>query len=171
MSGGCVLNSDNERMSSRINADWAVDAPEDDDAVWNRDYIEDEEWGDLICQARIWSVEHFDGVVRFSFGSSIDQNEKTVFAEYVHNADLQNTRLPCVPEHKNIPCGLCSVPLDDEWYIEFWWSPEDIGDDELERVVAGEISDEEYRESINRDLAQCRIDGYAEIGYDMDKFQ
>ena len=168
VSGGCVVDSDKQRISNRVKLEW-IDESEGNDYLYDHEYIEDEEWSDLFCRTLVWSVENHDGVLTFDFGSSIDRNNKTTFVVYTHSQELLESRKPCLPEFEDIPCGLCSVLLDDEWYLEYWWSPEELVPGGFERVLAKEMTREKYYELFDRNLHQCRIDGYSEIGYDHDE--
>lgn len=169
VSGGCVLDSDGERTSNRVQLLRKVDEAEGKEYPYERDYVEDAEWTDLFCQVFVWSVENHDGVVTIGFGSSIPHDDMTTFVEYIHSREMLESRRPCLPEIEQIPCGLCSVPLDDEWYLEYWWSPDELVPDGFSRVLDGEMTEDEYRELYDRSLEQCRIDGYREIGYDLDE--
>ena len=166
VSGGCVFNSDRERIPTRVKFTWKVDNSEGKDHIYDQKSIEDEEWSDLFCETLVWSVANHDGVVRFDFGSSVYRNGKSVYAEYTHSRETLESRKPCLPEHKNLPCGLCSVKLDEEWFIDYWWVPEDILEGEYDDVIDGILPEDEYWSRYDEELKQCRIAGYTAIGYD-----
>ena len=166
VSGGCVVDSDQKKISSRVQLTWRVDESEGKDYIYDRKNVEDAEWSDLFCEARVWSVANHDGLAKFDFGSSVERNGKSVFAEYTHSKAKLESRKPCLPEHKKLPCGLCSVKLDDEWFIDYWWVPEDLISDELDDMIDGVLSEDDYWARHDEALKQCRIDGYTAIGYD-----
>jgi hypothetical protein len=171
VSGGCFVDSNHEKISNRVTLLRKVDESDGKAYLYEQEYIEDDEWSDLFCQTLVWSVANYDGIVSFDFGSGFRRNNKTVFAAYTHSRELLESRKPCLPEHIKIPCGLCSVALDDEWYIEYWWSPEELVPGGFEQVLDEEMTEEEYRELLDRDLEQCRTDGLVQIGYDRNEFR
>lgn len=167
VSGGCIVDKDRKKSSSRVRLTRKVDEPEKKGYLYDQEYIEDDAWSDLFCQTLIYSVANYDGIVSFGFGSSFDRDDKFVHAEYTHSRAELESRKPCLQEHQNIPCGLCFVALDDEWFINYWWSPEELVPGGFDLVLDGEMTDEEYRELSDRNFEQCRIDGLTAIGYDL----
>lgn len=167
--GGCIGDRDGGLKHTPVTFTWEPDHAEGEDFVYEQESVEDAEWSELFCKVGGWDVVSYDGIVRFEFGGpSAEQNDRSVRFAYVHSKEMLASRIACLPEHKEIPCGLCSVALDDEWYVEYWWSPEELLPGVFDRVLDGEMTREEYRSMFDETLAQCRIDGNRAMGYDLD---
>ena len=126
----------------------------------------DPEWDDLFLKINIFGVTHLDNVVTLTFVGPLRSGERMVYAEYVHSQESLNDRIPCKAEHKKLDCGLCAIGLTDGWFIDYWWSPGEVVPGGYQRVLDDELSEDEYRTEFDRNLRQCRINGYEAIGYD-----
>lgn len=166
VTGGCVLNSDRELVHTRVTLYWTEIDPVSGELAYKRESIQSEEWNELFCAAIVWSVQQYDGIVSLGFGSGMPLGEKFVGASYVHSEEQLSDRKACLPEHKKLECGLCAVPLDDAWFIEYWWTPDDILPDEYSMMIDGELSEEDYWSQFEQELKRCRVEGYQAIGYD-----
>ena len=92
--------------------------------------------------------------------------KRTVWAEIVHAPDHRTELYPCLEQHKKLGCGACIVDLDTDWFIYYWWTPDELVPGGFDRVLDDEITEDEYRAIFDNNLQQCRIDGYSAIGYD-----
>ena len=136
------------------------------------DLIEnDPEWEQFFRQAGVFSVSKYEDRATFGFVGSLPDKSRSIWVEYVRSAVQRKNLKPCLPEHKNLACGLCVVDLDDQWFLEYWWTPEDVIPDRYEEVLSGQLSDEEYWQEIDAALLECRINGYRSIGYDVSDWQ
>ena len=127
----------------------------------------DPEWDDLFLAANVFAVAQHENVVTLRFIGALENKKRTTHAEYVCGVEQGESRKPCLPEHEKLRCGLCSVDLEDGWFIEYWWSPEEVVPGGLDLLTNDEIPEEEYWELFDQNLKQCRIDGYKAIGYDL----
>ena len=133
-----------------------------------QEIIEDDpEWNDLFLAANVFAVAQHEDVVSLRFVGPLEDDKRTTFAEYVYDAAGRESRKTCLPEYEDLRCGLCAVDLADNWYIDYWWSPEELVLGGYDRVLDDEMTNEQYRETFDRNLEQCRFDGYTAIGYDL----
>ena len=127
---------------------------------------DDPEWDDLFLETNVFGVAHSNDVVILTFIGAIQSDERTMYAEYVLSQDYLNEHKVCKPEHKKLDCGMCVVGLSDGWFIEYWWSPDEVVLGGYDRVIDNELSEDEYWEEFDRNLRECRVNGYDAIGYD-----
>lgn len=170
VTGGCIGDRDGGVKHTLVTITWEPEHTEGQDFVYEQERVEDAEWSDLLCKVGgSWGVANYDGIVWIEYGGpSAKQNDRSVHFGYVRSKEMLGSRISCLPEHREIPCGLCSVSLDDEWYVEYWWSPDELLPGVYDGVINGEMTQEEYWLMFDETLAQCRTDGYRAMGYDLD---
>lgn len=146
---------------------WEMATPDEGGAIYDWEIVADSEWWSLLRRTQVFSVNQADGVVWFDFGRSLDLDGTTINARYVHSSADLKLRKPCNPKFKSIPCGHCAIEISDGWFIDYWWSPEDLLPVESARMVDGDLTMQEYDAMYDIELLKCRKNGFEEIGYDL----
>lgn len=79
--------------------------------------------------------------------------------------DQSDGYIDCAPEHRMITCGTCKVAVDHELWIRYAWSPVEWPVDIDAYMEAGDF--EGYTNRVDELERQCRLEGYAAIGYEV----
>jgi len=141
-----------------------------DEFVESETIEDDREWEEHFRKAGLFSVEYYEDIVILGFVGQLPVKNRWVWADYVHSAEHRTELRPCLDEHKKLACGICVVDLAEEWFIRYRWTPEEQVPGGFDRVLEGEITEEEYDELFDKNLRQCRKDGYSAIGYDTSRW-
>lgn len=131
------------------------------------DFIDDDKgWGELLSKAKVMDISRNEDVYFFTISGSNDDDVYTSF-QYIHhpNADLELKI--CMPDHREIPCGECIAKLDDEWWAFYKWFPNNFSDDDLDALIEGKISQEEYDQRSDEAIDSCWRDGLSKMGYEL----
>lgn len=143
------------------------------DGVYEDQFIidDDPEWRELLVSVGMFMVLQQDGAVWTDSGSGMwgDKENQMGHSGFTHDPNLLDEFKICQPAFEDIPCGRCAVPLEDDWFIHYRWFPEYFSKAEWDSYLEGEISLEEYSESMDKANRQCHIDGYTEMGYDIER--
>ena len=139
---------------------------EDGESVRREIIQEDREWEELFRRAGLFSVEYYDNAVILGFVGKLTVKNRYVVAEYVHSPEDRAELKSCQEKQRQLGCGLCAVDLDGDWFIRYWWTPDELVPGGFDRVLEGEITEDEYHAIFDEELAKCRLDGYTAIGYD-----
>jgi hypothetical protein len=114
---------------------------------------DDPEWRELLVAVGMFMVLQQDGAVWAELALPGSQlRNQTAHSGFAHDSNMLDEFKVCLPEHEEIACGRCAIPLEDDWFIFYIWYPENY-------------SEEGWVEA-NR---QCHIDGYERMGYDIEK--
>ena len=131
---------------------------------------DDPEWRELLFKVGMYMVLQYDGAIwTDDLGTWGKYKNRIETAGFAHSPTMLEKFKVCLPEFKRIPCGRCAVPLTDNWYIHYEWHPGYYSEEEWDSYLAGETTLEEYSESRDKANRQCHLDGYAEMGYDVDR--
>ena len=128
--------------------------------------LEDEtDWVTLLRSANVYRVRKTDNGVEFELLIP-GKKDRWFSSHYIHEPGNKSEFNECEDEYADIPCGACSVSLDDGWWFQTRWSPGQIlSDDEMEQVGTGELSFEESSALSERALRACYLEGYRRLGY------
>jgi hypothetical protein len=132
---------------------------------------DDPEWHELLVDVGMFMVlQSDDGAVWTDPGYLWGERENQMGHNgFTHDPDLLDEFVLCKPEHEQVPCGRCAVALEDDWYVHYIWYPDIFSQEEWGSYMNGELSLEDYNASLEIALKQCYIDGYTEMGYDINK--
>lgn len=131
------------------------------------DNIEDDGgWGDLLSTAKVMDISRNEDVFFFTIGDS-GFKDSYVYMQYIHHPDADSELKVCLSSHRDIGCGECIEKLDDEWWGYYKWFPQHISEDDLDALMDGEITQEEYDQRSEESIDKCWRDGYAEMGYEI----
>ena len=149
----------------------SVVAYKDSEEGQESDFIEDDpEWNSLLIAASVFAVGNDEGVVSFTFLGPIEERGRMVFVEIIHSAERREPLKECLQKHKEIECGLCAFDLSEDWFVQYYWSPEEIVPDGIDAVVDGDMTEDAYDKAFDENLFQCRKNGYRSIGYDVSEW-
>ena len=138
---------------------------------------DDPEWHALLSDIGVLQVAQQDGAVSMGSGSlwrnpgplENAPDERFGFSDITHDPNMLDRVVLCAPEHEEIPCGRCAVPLSDDWYQDHSWWPLFYDQERSDAFHDGEMDLETYSELEAEDRLRCMIDGYTEMGYDVER--
>ena len=130
---------------------------------------DDSGWHELLLEAEIFGIEKYDDAYAIRFGSDPFDGNTLGSLAYIHDPDAYRELKACQPEFEALGCGLCVVHLEDDWWIRYEWIADSFTDESYESLLDGEISEEDYRAANDEATNKCIAEGYAAIGYDVDK--
>ena len=81
------------------------------------------------------------------------------YAAYYHSTDVESRLKECESEFASASCGNCVVSLTGDWWIRYWWYPEDLTPDATEAWLNGEMAHGEYVEFSQHASDKCFADG------------
>ena len=63
-------------------------------------------------------------------------------------------------------CGRCAVDLYDNWFIEYSWTPKDLGPEWDGRIGDGLPTPDEIHDEYKNELEECMDAGLKDLGFD-----
>lgn len=137
------------------------------DGEIKHDYIDDDNgWGELLAKAKVMNISRNEDVFFFAI-SDMNRGDVYTFYQYIHHPDADSVYRVCLPSHRKIRCGNCITKLDAEWWAHYKWFPNNLSRDDLDELMNGEITQEEYDLRSDEAIDQCWTKGYAEMGYEV----
>lgn len=131
---------------------------------------DDPEWSELLGDARMFMVLQRDGVLWMDSGGTWGEHEnRTGHNGFTYNPNMLDEFKLCRPEYEKIRCGRCAVPLEDDWFIHYVWYPEYCSEEEQDFYLEGKTPSVDFSESRDDAYRQCHIDGYTQMGYDVEE--
>ena len=136
------------------------------------DRIDDAQWARLFGEARVFDVRQHDGVVRLEphpvltlnrFLSRDRFDDRSIWITYANDPRPDVERAECVAELKDIDCASCSIPLGENWFIEYWWTPKDLVPEALDSYVSGDMPADEYDQIYDAAYEKCLQEGFEAI--------
>ena len=91
-----------------------------------------------------------------------------VFAYTLAHREIPANLPSCDRAGWDVSCGMCTVDLGDNWSIQYFWHPKDIGPDWDGRLGEGLPTMEEIQEQHEQELGDCIDAGMREMGVDSD---
>lgn len=115
-----------------------------------------------------WSLSRNDGRTFISvYGPSPRLLGKDFYYSLIHNGDVEG--LPsCDAGGRTVSCGMCGSDLGDDWIIQYYWLPKDIGPDWDGSIGEGLPTPEEIQEETQREIDECLEAGLREMGVDLE---
>ena len=83
-----------------------------------------QEWNDLLWQLKAYNVEKRDDGFWFLSGNAGNENDLVTVA-YIHDPAAASMYDTCADKKPSGAEGECVVKADDEWFVYFWWYPND----------------------------------------------
>ena len=131
------------------------------------DNIEDKKgWGKLLSTAKVMDISRNEDVYFFTIGDT-GYKGSYVFMQYIHHPDADSELKVCLPSHREVGCGECVEKLDTAWWAYYKWFPSRISENDLDALMEGKITQEEYDQRSEEAIDNCWRDGYAEMGYEI----
>ena len=133
---------------------------------------DDPEWHDLLVDSRMFLVvQRDDGSVTVDPGFSPfgDGDNRMGFGGYTHDPKLHTKSKVCKSAYKDIPCGHCIVDLGDNWFVWYRWYQDVSDQQQHDAYLNGELPLDEYSRVRDEARKQCVINGYRNMGYDVDE--
>lgn len=141
----------------------------DDGEYIRSDRLDDENgalWHQMLRDAMVHSVESYEGEYLFMISENLDGNNDTAdWARYVHRTGEPTPKHECKDEYRKLPCGYCTVALDDGWWISVRWFEYSPDKSIVDAYYDDKITFEQYEEQNDRALEECEIEGATFIGY------
>ncbi len=125
------------------------------------------EWNHLLMDANVNSVSRDEGAYFFSFGGDPFEGDSSGEIQFMHDADGTSGLIECQSDFEDARCGRCVVKLDDDWWIDYEWYPDNVAPEVTQAFAAGELSEDEYWVTFGNALDTCHYEGYSLIGYDV----
>ncbi len=142
---------------------------------WDKEEFFDQEIIDLFTKTRVANIERNSiGAVFFNpppvesdYGLSpfITKNNRSTFFFYTRDGETSRERHECREKFEELRCGSCSISLENDWFIDYSWSPHIYDQDALDKLITGEMPESEYYAIVDPLDEQCRADGLAAIGF------
>jgi hypothetical protein len=132
------------------------------------DTLEDSaEWNRLLMDASVNSVSRDEDAYFFSFGGDPFEGDSSGEIQFMHDSDGESDLIECQSDFEDARCGRCVVKLDDDWWIDYEWYPDNVAPEVTEAYADGELSDDKYWVAFGNALDACVYEGYSLIGYEM----
>ena len=136
------------------------------DRFTKRETLEDgAEWNRLLMDANVNSVSRNEDAYFFSFGGDPFKGETSGEVQFSHYADVESELKQCQPEFEQARCGRCGVRLDDDWWIDYEWFPDNVAPEATKAYANGDLSDDVYWLTFGNALDKCVKEGNSLIGY------
>lgn len=133
-----------------------------------RDTLKDSaEWNQLLMDANVNSVSRDKGAYFFSFGGDPFKGDSSGEIQFMHDSDGGSELIECESDFEDARCGQCIVKLDDDWWIDYEWYPDNVAPEVTKAHADGELSDDQYWVAFGNALDACVYEGYSLIGYEM----
>ena len=135
----------------------------------------DASWTGLLVQTSVFDVERHDHAITFWAQPAFDElfvqgvlkKERVMSIRYAYDFKGSGQRKTCKSEYEELDCGRCSVPLVEDWSIQYSWAPDELAPDALNQYNKGEMSEEEYKELWHASWERCQLEGANAIGYEV----
>ena len=124
-------------------------------------------WNQLLMDANVNAVSRDEGAYYFSFGGEPFEGDSSGEIQFMHDADGKAGLIECQSDFEEARCGRCGVRLDDGWWINYEWFPDNVAPEATKAFADGELSDDEYWVTFGNALDTCHYEGYSLIGYDV----
>ncbi len=125
------------------------------------------EWNRLLMDANINAVSREEGAYFFSFGGDPFEGDSSGEIQFMHDANGKSGLIECQSDFEEARCGRCGVRLDDGWWINYEWFPDNVAPEATKAFADGELSDDQYWVTFGNALDTCVYEGYSLIGYDV----
>lgn len=155
-----------ERVSvsfpSRVRADRSLSG------ALGYEYLDEaDEWLHQFSTAKIMSVSYRGNYFMFTPSGPERNDGSLVEINYLHDSNPLDELRQCLPEHEKIRCGICVVPIDGHWWLRYRWFPDESAPEASRSRNAGEISSEQYSETIDLAMSNCWDSGMTKMGYEL----
>jgi len=87
------------------------------------------------------------------------QEDSEWSAAYFHSADAGLRLKECKAEFATALCGNCVVPIVGDWWIRYWWMPDDLTPESAEAWFDNGLANDEYFERAGQATDRCFADG------------
>jgi len=113
-----------------------------------------------------WNLSRSNGTTFIdAYGPSPWGLGKSFSYTFVHREEPADL-LSCEAAGWTVSCGMCAVNLGDNWSIQYFWHPKDLGPEWDGRIGEGLPTPEEIQEQYERELDECLDAGLKEMGVD-----
>jgi hypothetical protein len=117
--------------------------------------------------ANVNSVSRDKGAYFFSFGGDPFKGDSSGEIQFMHDSDGGPELIECESDFEDARCGRCIVKLDDDWWIDYEWYPDNVAPEVTKAHDDGELNDDQYWVAFGNALDACVYEGYSLIGYDV----
>ena len=171
-----MLSSDYDRVvqyrttdANLVLFEWSENDEQGND-IRQRSIEEAPDWWDILAASKVFTASQGDGIVSFEPTPVLSKrlkwliglrpnDNRSMHIHYVHHAGLRTSIRPCETGFESLGCGACIVDIGDDWFIQYWWFPRDFVQGGFDRVLDGELSEEEYDALSEQRMEQCFAEG------------
>lgn len=124
----------------------------------------------LLKASNINGIAHVGGIFTFVVQPRESAGNLSEYVNYVYMHPIDAKQ--CKEEFRDIPCGICDVPLNEDWSIRYTWSSGRFEEEYLEgfaRVYQNKdpsLSIEDVNAKREESRNVCMQSGLEEMGYD-----
>jgi hypothetical protein len=135
----------------------------------------DASWTDLLVQTDVFDIERNSQAITFWALPTFDEHlvlgvlkkDRVMSIRYTHVLEGSDEQWTCKSGHEELACGRCSIPLVDDWSVQYSWAPDKLAPDALQQHKKGEVSQEEYQDLWLASWNSCQLAGAKAIGYEV----
>ena len=100
----------------------------------NETLDEKKAWNELLNQTKAFHIEKREGGFWYLAGTA-ESGKYSATVAYVHDPLADTKYKACTPEHGRNDCGECVAKVNQEWWVYYWWYPDDLPTEEYSQCV------------------------------------
>lgn len=135
----------------------------------------DASWTGLLVQTSVFDVERHSHAITFWAHPAFDElfvqdvlkKDRVMSIRYAYEFKGSGQQKTCKSGYEELNCGRCSIPLVEDWSIQYSWAPDELAPDALNQYNKGEMSEEKYKELWHASWERCQLAGANAIGYEV----